>query len=539
MNLKAMYKTFVVMLAMLMLSLPGTVFAGEAASTSLQPIGTVKPGEAFTVKGTTSLPQLLVRILRPNKTVLELDQITAGELAAGKTVTLPASAPTGTYTVEAGIGTDVTSVSFTAGAGTPAPGGTEDPGGTEEPGPSAPPPSAPIPGGQVPPAPGPSSGPIVLKPALSGPSGLAAARLSDMEWDQAIGQAADGKVAVVLEKAAGAKSYEVQLPAVSLNGTKPEVSLHIKSEFAELTLPGRMLGNSNPGQTGTVVLRITQAAPSGLPQEAKAAVGSRPVLNLSLQLNGQDVAWSNMQAPVTVSVPYSPSAAERSAPEQITVRYIDGMGRALAVPNAKYDPTAGTVTFRATHFSVYAVAYIQPTFTDLGAHAWAKKPIEVLAAKGIIQGMTPASFAPESNITRADFMLLLVRTLELGAAFKDNFADVRPDDYYYGALGVAKSLGISQGSEGNRFLPQQEITRQEMMTLTARALKAAGKLKQAGSASELSRFADAGSVAPYAADSIAALLKNGIVTGDGSGIRPLGQATRAETAVMMYRIYNQ
>ncbi|WP_127534342.1 S-layer homology domain-containing protein [Paenibacillus kobensis] len=46
------------------------------------------------------------------------------------------------------------------------------------------------------------------------------------------------------------------------------------------------------------------------------------------------------------------------------------------------------------------------------------------------------------------------------------------------------------------------------------------------------------SVAPYAADSIATLVKHGIVTGSGSFMNPNGTATRAETAVIIDRLYH-
>ncbi|MNJ01907.1 Endo-1,4-beta-xylanase A precursor [compost metagenome] len=76
-----------------------------------------------------------------------------------------------------------------------------------------------------------------------------------------------------------------------------------------------------------------------------------------------------------------------------------------------------------------------------------------------------------------------------------------------------------------------------MMTLAARAMKLAGRLDGENSEAALVAFADVSSVASYAKSSVAALVREGIVEGDGGSIHLLGQATRAETAVMMYRIY--
>ncbi|MNR66769.1 Endo-1,4-beta-xylanase A precursor [compost metagenome] len=52
-------------------------------------------------------------------------------------------------------------------------------------------------------------------------------------------------------------------------------------------------------------------------------------------------------------------------------------------------------------------------------------------------------------------------------------------------------------------------------------------------------FADHAAVAEYAWESIALLTAAGILQGDGHGIRPLDAITRAEAAVMLYRVYNK
>lgn len=180
------------------------------------------------------------------------------------------------------------------------------------------------------------------------------------------------------------------------------------------------------------------------------------------------------------------------------------------------------------------------SFSDVGdRYAWAKEAIEELAAAGIIKGTSDTTFDPGKRITRADFILLLVRLFGLEADFDGNFEDVGSDAYYYDALGVAKKLGIAKGVGGNKFNPAAEITRQDMMALTARLLKQAGELNGSGTAADLGQFADAAKVAEYAADSVAALVKEGIVQGDGNAIRPKETATRAEVAVFIYRIYTK
>jgi len=179
------------------------------------------------------------------------------------------------------------------------------------------------------------------------------------------------------------------------------------------------------------------------------------------------------------------------------------------------------------------------TFDDIDNYPWAKEAIETLALKGIIRGTSPTTYSPAEPVKRADFMLLLVRALELSSDFEDNFNDVAPGAYYSEALGIAKTLGIAQGVGDNRFNPESQITRQDLMVLIDRAMKVAGKELVGGEHSDLDGFTDKSKIAPYAVESIATLVKNEIVIGDGSFINPLGNATRAETAVLIYRIYNK
>ena len=125
----------------------------------------------------------------------------------------------------------------------------------------------------------------------------------------------------------------------------------------------------------------------------------------------------------------------------------------------------------------------------------------------------------------------------LNAEADSNFNDVRKEDYYYEAVAIAKKLGITNGTDGNKFSPDEKIKRQDMMVMIDNALKTAGKTLPAGSAS-LADFTDASQIASYAKGSVENLVESGIIQGDGNRINPSNNLTRAEAAVIIYRIYN-
>jgi hypothetical protein len=348
-----------------------------------------------------------------------------------------------------------------------------------------------------------------------------------------------GTTVVTVPSIPGVNSYTLEIPASSLAGGQQRGSLTFSTPEGSITTPGNMLSGV-PGTKGKKAgITIGKGDKSDLPKEVKAAIGDRPLVQLTLTLNGRQTDWNNPEAPVTVSVPYTPKAAELANPEHIIVWYIDGAGNAVSIPNGRYDQETGTVTFTTTHFSYYAVAYVQKNFDDLENVDWAKKPIEVLASKGILESTSETGYSPRENITRADFLCFLVRTLGVDAKVDGNFYDIRSDAYYYKETGIAKALGIASGTGDNKFSPDAYITRQDMMALTERALRMLEKLEVQGMASDLDRFSDKPLVAAYAVDSVASLVNEGLIVGSDDKLNPLGNTTRAEAAVFLYRIYNK
>ncbi|MEG2669721.1 MAG: Ig-like domain-containing protein, partial [Oscillospiraceae bacterium] len=175
-------------------------------------------------------------------------------------------------------------------------------------------------------------------------------------------------------------------------------------------------------------------------------------------------------------------------------------------------------------------------FTDLGGYEWAEKQINSLADKGIIKGVSETLFAPQDNITRADYTILLVRMLGVNADFTDNFDDIPEDAYYYKEIGVAKKLGIALGVGENKFDPKATVTREDLFVLAYRTLLDQKITLTSATKDEISAFTDAGDVSDYAKLAIATLVKNGLVEGFENKIKPKDFATRAETAVFIFRL---
>lgn len=394
-----------------------------------------------------------------------------------------------------------------------------------------------------------SSGPVVQgdgsvllskNPVLDSKTKTAAATVSSKDFEAALEKAvadANGIKTIVIDvaKVAGAESYLVNLPQSAVAAGHAGIRVVLKTDKGTVTLPSNMFEPIDGAEYG---ISIGQADKTGIPEDVAAKIGDRPVIELKAYINGVETKWSNPDAPVKVSVPYTPTTSELQNAEYITVWYIDDEGNVTPVPSGRYDAKEKAVVFTTTHFSKFAVTYVVKSFNDVSEFAWAQKQISVLASKGIINGTSATTFAPKANITRADFLHLLVKTLSLSAKTDSNFSDIKADAYYAESVAIAKKLGITNGVGNNKFDPSASISRQDMMVLTYKALELVKKAP-VGTVEDIASFKDSSDVASYAVDSVAALINGEIVLGSNNSINPKGLSTRAEAAVILYRVYNK
>jgi hypothetical protein len=394
----------------------------------------------------------------------------------------------------------------------------------------------------LPPSTSPAPTVTLPAPALDG-KGNATITVPAATIQQALTKATAGEdgiktVGLIIPQVPGATAYNSVLPVSTFNAASLAQRVEVRTALGTVSIPGNMLNNAGLG-TADVSLSIASVNKDSLSADIKAQIGNRPVIELSVSSEGKSIRYDNPDAPVNISIPYTPSADELKDPEHIVVWYIDGSGNAIAVPNGRYDAATGTVVFSTTHFSTYAITSAHVTFNDLSGFSWAKKSIEVLASKGVIGGTSDKAFTPAAKITRAEYTEWLVRALGLSAKADSGFSDVEPKDSHYGAVVTAKKLGIVKGTGNNRFNPGAPISRQEMFVMAARALRLTGKLITGDMSGSLSSFRDNASVSPYAVNDIAALIKSRLIKGNTGDINPHNHATRAEAASFLYEVYNR
>nr|WP_269438165.1 S8 family serine peptidase [Phosphitispora fastidiosa] len=195
----------------------------------------------------------------------------------------------------------------------------------------------------------------------------------------------------------------------------------------------------------------------------------------------------------------------------------------------------GTISVVLKHFSKYAVMEYSRTFADITGH-WAKADIELMAARHIADGVDETRFAPEAEITRAEFAALLVRSLGLEQLESSGrFQDIAFGEWHAGYVEAAYSAGIVAGLSDSSFAPDANITREQMAVMMARAYRYSAGRELA--VENPVSFADAAAISAWAVQGVDQTGSAGIINGmTEDTFAPGEEATRAQGIVMLKRL---
>jgi len=190
--------------------------------------------------------------------------------------------------------------------------------------------------------------------------------------------------------------------------------------------------------------------------------------------------------------------------------------------------------------SAYSVIWNPYAFADTANH-WAGSSINDLGSRLVMDGVGNDLFEPNRSITRAEFAAILIRGLGLKAETGSlPFTDVNASEWYGGAIRTAYAYNLANGFEDGTFRPLDRITREQAMTMIARAMALTGlnsKLPNREANELLRPFADGGTSSTWALKGIADCLLAGVVSGRSSSeLAPKAFISRAEVAVIVQRL---
>lgn len=319
------------------------------------------------------------------------------------------------------------------------------------------------------------------------------------------------RIPLTVDPAKDIKEYELHLPASAFRSGASALQIEVSSSLATIMLPDSLFPAAILDGVKTVTLLVRTVDTEGT---LKGKLGDSPLIGYELRLDGIKLQADSLQSAIQIGLPHSP-AVPAAGNAFIVVWHVNDKGIIQPVVSGDYNAERQQAVFSTTFSSGhYAAVYNHKTFQDISQSHWAKFVVEVLTSKGVINGVSATEFRPEQAVTHADFALLLVRALGLSGAEGDGFAEVSSNP------------------------PNEPLSRQEMFVMAARALKAT-EVWNPGTipASGLDGFTDRHLITIDAADDIAALAAAGLIKGDGrQQLKPTANSTRAEAAVLIYRI---
>lgn len=173
-------------------------------------------------------------------------------------------------------------------------------------------------------------------------------------------------------------------------------------------------------------------------------------------------------------------------------------------------------------------------FADLTSGSWYYGGVRYVLENGLMTGTSARTFAPDRPVTRAMLVTILWRLAGEPYGRVSPFEDVLPGSWYAQAVSWAYDKGIVTGVTAASFQPGAPVTREQLCAILCRYAALTGK-NTAASAS-LDAFTDRAQVSAYAEASVRWALQAGLLTGVGDGrLAPRSGATRAQLAVLLQR----
>ena len=173
-------------------------------------------------------------------------------------------------------------------------------------------------------------------------------------------------------------------------------------------------------------------------------------------------------------------------------------------------------------------------FRDFDRTAWYAEAVSAAVDNGLLYGKSSSIIDPNGDMTRAEMAAIINRSFGCyKAADISQYKDVSKSKWYYKDVALAVQMGTYNGRSSSTMAPDAPITREEAMTVVARALELD---YDSYSKTDLSTFSDRSEISNWALPYVRAMVGADYIHGRTKGLEPLDNITRAEFAQIFYNI---
>ena len=173
-------------------------------------------------------------------------------------------------------------------------------------------------------------------------------------------------------------------------------------------------------------------------------------------------------------------------------------------------------------------------FRDYDRTAWYAEAVSAAVDNGLLYGKSSTIIDPNGDMTRAEMAAIINRSF--GCYVKadiSKYTDVAKSKWYYDDVAMAVQMGTYNGRSNSTMAPDAPISRQEAMTVVARALELD---YDAYAKTDLSAFSDHSEISGWALPYVRAMIGADYIHGRGKVLAPLDNITRAEFAQIFANI---
>ena len=173
-------------------------------------------------------------------------------------------------------------------------------------------------------------------------------------------------------------------------------------------------------------------------------------------------------------------------------------------------------------------------FRDFDKSAWYAEAVSAAVDNGLLYGKSATIIDPNGDMTRAEMAAIINRSFGCyKAADISQYKDVAKSKWYYNDVALAVQMGTYNGRSASSMAPDAPISRQEAMTVVARALELD---YDSYSKTDLSAFTDRSEISNWALPYVRAMIGADYIHGRTKGLEPLDNITRAEFAQIFANI---
>ena len=173
-------------------------------------------------------------------------------------------------------------------------------------------------------------------------------------------------------------------------------------------------------------------------------------------------------------------------------------------------------------------------FRDFDRTAWYAEAVSAAVDNGLLYGKSSSIIDPNGDMTRAEMAAIINRSFGCyKTADISQYKDVAKSKWYYKDVALAVQMGTYNGRSSSSIAPDAPISRQEAMTVVARALELD---YDAYAKTDLSAFSDRSEISNWALPYVRAMVGADYIHGRTKGLEPLDNITRSEFAQIFYNI---